>query len=71
MQQGCQQLHEKLPRALETLLFEPLHPRKGRKTANGIAKSPVGLRQDKDWTLWRGRPPPKRKKGNGPYGRNR
>jgi hypothetical protein len=25
----------------------------------------------KDWTLWRGRPPPKRKKGTGPYGRNR
>jgi hypothetical protein len=25
----------------------------------------------KNWILWRGRPPPKRKKGNGPYGRNR
>ena len=24
----------------------------------------------KSWTLWRGRPPPKRKKGNCPYGRN-
>jgi hypothetical protein len=24
----------------------------------------------KSWTLWRGRPSPKRKKGNGPYGRN-
>jgi hypothetical protein len=23
------------------------------------------------WTLWRGRSPPKRKKGTGPYGRNR
>jgi hypothetical protein len=29
------------------------------------------LRLGSKWTLWRGRPPPKRKKGNGPYGRNR
>jgi hypothetical protein len=25
----------------------------------------------KNWTLWRGRPPPKRKKGHSPYGRKR
>jgi hypothetical protein len=31
----------------------------------------ISLRHDKDWTLWRGRPPPKRKKGNAQYGRNR
>jgi hypothetical protein len=40
----------------------------------GIAKqtntSPVQLQRRKHWTLWRGRPPPKRKKGNGSYGRN-
>jgi hypothetical protein len=34
----------------------------GRKITKQIAGSSVGLRQDKDWTLWRGRPPPKRKK---------
>jgi hypothetical protein len=33
--------------------------------------STAGLRTRMDWTLWRGRPPPKRKKGNGPYGKNR
>jgi hypothetical protein len=42
----------------------------GRKIAKQIAGSSVGLQQDKDWTLWRGRAPPKRKKGNNPYGRN-
>jgi hypothetical protein len=40
-----------------------------------IVGSHISQRQDKDmtinWTLWRGRPPPKRKKGHGPYGRNR
>jgi hypothetical protein len=40
-----------------------------------IAKRIVGssdsLRTDKDWTLWRGQPPPKRKKKNGPCCRNR
>jgi hypothetical protein len=39
-----------------------------RKRAAEISN---GLQNDMDWTLWRGRPPPKRKKGNGPYGRNR
>jgi hypothetical protein len=34
----------------------------GRKIAKQIAGSSVGLQQDKDWTLWRGRPPPKWKK---------
>jgi hypothetical protein len=34
----------------------------GRKIAKQIAGASAGLRQDKDWTLWRGRPPPKRKK---------
>jgi hypothetical protein len=29
------------------------------------------LRLASKWTPWRGRPPPKRKKGNGSYGRNR
>jgi hypothetical protein len=74
---------------------EPLHLRKGRKTANNIggrsgrqqrrlesmgnsievfgkaiglqfrkraARSSVMLRNTKNWTLWRGQPPPKRKK---------
>jgi hypothetical protein len=36
-----------------------------------ITKFTVGLLPVKNWTMWRGRPPPKRKKGNGPYGRNR
>jgi hypothetical protein len=27
-----------------------------------IAESPIGLRKVRDWTLWRGRPPPKQKK---------
>jgi hypothetical protein len=34
----------------------------GRKIAKQIAGSSVGLRQDKDWTLWRGRPPSKTEK---------
>jgi hypothetical protein len=38
----------------------------GRKTAKQIPGSSVGLRQDKDWTLWMGRPPPKQKKGKRP-----
>jgi hypothetical protein len=29
------------------------------------------LQEKMNWTLWRGRPPQKIKKGNGPYGRNR
>jgi hypothetical protein len=43
----------------------------GRKLAKQTAGSSVGLRQDKDWTLWRGRPPPKRKKGDFKQRRNR
>jgi hypothetical protein len=39
--------------------------------AKRIIGSSVGLRQDKDWTLWRGRPPPKRKKLNSTWWRNR
>jgi hypothetical protein len=39
--------------------------------AKRTVRSTVERRTGKDWTLWRGRPPPKRKKGNGPYGRNR
>ncbi|PNF25894.1 hypothetical protein B7P43_G11148 [Cryptotermes secundus] len=35
-----------------------------------IVRSSVGLRQDKDWTLLRGRPPPKRKKWNSAWWRN-
>ena len=51
-------------------------PRTYRKTTGlmikkRIAGSPVGLRQGKSWKKWRGQPPPKPKKGNGPYGRNR
>jgi hypothetical protein len=34
----------------------------GRQIAKQIAGYSARLRQDKDWTLWRGRPPPKRKK---------
>ncbi|PNF14171.1 hypothetical protein B7P43_G13490 [Cryptotermes secundus] len=32
------------------------------KIAKGMVGSSVGLRQNKIWTLWRGRPPPKRKR---------
>ncbi|PNF32603.1 hypothetical protein B7P43_G18094 [Cryptotermes secundus] len=35
------------------------------KIAKGMVGSSVSLRQHKDWTLWRGRPPPKRKKEQG------
>jgi hypothetical protein len=34
----------------------------GLETAKQIAGSPIGLQKSKVWTLWRGRPPPKRKK---------
>jgi hypothetical protein len=44
---------------------------KGLEIAKQINTSPVLLQRSKHWTLWRGRPPPKRKKGNDPYGRNR
>jgi hypothetical protein len=42
-----------------------------RETTKKINTSPTRLQRSKHWTLWKGRPPPKRKKGNGPYGRNR
>ena len=44
---------------------EPLHPRKGRKAANGIAKSPVGLRRDRLDTV-EGSTPSKTEKGKRP-----
>jgi hypothetical protein len=34
----------------------------GLEMAKRIARSAVGLRKIKDWTLWRSRPPPKRRK---------
>jgi hypothetical protein len=34
----------------------------GLETVKQIAGSPVGLQNIEHWTLWRGRPPPKRKK---------
>jgi hypothetical protein len=39
--------------------------------AKRMVRSTVGLTKIKNWILWRGRPPPKRKKGNDPNGRNR
>jgi hypothetical protein len=39
--------------------------------AKRTVRSTVERRTRKNWTLWRGRPPPKRKKGNGLFGRNR
>jgi hypothetical protein len=43
----------------------------GLEIKNRAAEISSGLQKNKDWTLCRGWPPPKRKKGNGPYGRNR
>jgi hypothetical protein len=34
----------------------------GLEIAKRIGRCTVGLHRIKDWTLWRGRPPPKRKK---------
>jgi hypothetical protein len=39
--------------------------------AKRTVRSTVERRTRKDWTLWRGRPPPKRKKGNSSWWRNR
>jgi hypothetical protein len=39
--------------------------------AKQMVRSTGRLKKINNWTLWRGRPPPKRKKGKGPYGRNR
>jgi hypothetical protein len=44
----------------------------GEKIMEHVVGTSIRLQKiRKDWSLWRGRPPPKWKKGNGPYGRNR
>jgi hypothetical protein len=43
----------------------------GREIAKKINTSPTRLHRNKHWILWRGRPPPKRKKGYAQRGRNR
>jgi hypothetical protein len=43
----------------------------GRQIMKQIEGSSVGVQQDEGWTLWRGRPPPKRKKGDFKQRRNR
>jgi hypothetical protein len=60
-----------------------LHPGNERTASRTLSKTlgldirqravevPSRLENIKNCTLWRGRPPPKRKKGNGLYGRNR
>jgi hypothetical protein len=40
------------------------------KITKQITRFTAGLLPVKNWTLWKGRPSPKRKKGNGPYGRD-
>jgi hypothetical protein len=39
--------------------------------AKRTVRSTIERQTTKNWTLWSGRPPPKRKKGNSPYGRER
>jgi hypothetical protein len=51
--------------------IEPYGKMTGHETAKRIIGSPVPSQNVKNWILWRGRPHPKRKKGNGPHGRNR
>jgi hypothetical protein len=51
--------------------IEPYRKMTGHETAKRITESPVPSQNIKNWTLWRGRPPPKRKKGKGLDGRNR
>jgi hypothetical protein len=34
----------------------------GTEFAERVGRSTIGLQKIRDWTLWRGRPPPKRKK---------
>jgi hypothetical protein len=61
--EGCrlgQQSHLGRRGTLKMIFYEIV----GRKFEKQIAGSSVGLRQGKDWTLWRGRPPQKRKKGD-------
>jgi hypothetical protein len=43
----------------------------GHETAKRIIEPPVPSQNIENRTPWRGRPPPKRKNGNGLYGRNR
>jgi hypothetical protein len=43
----------------------------GLEIMKRAARTSTGLPKMKNWTLWRGRPPPKQEKGNSPYGRNR
>jgi hypothetical protein len=43
----------------------------GLEISKRTAGTSTGLPKMKNCTLWRGRPPPKRRKGNSPYGRNR
>jgi hypothetical protein len=52
---------------LRKILYEIYSP----KNTKQIPKAPGRTPRIMEWTLWRGRPPPKWKKGNGPYGRNR
>jgi hypothetical protein len=59
--EGCrlgQQSHLGRRGTLKMIFYEIT----GRKFTKQIAGSSVGLQQGKDWTLWRGQPPPKRKK---------
>jgi hypothetical protein len=43
----------------------------GQETAKRIIEPHVPSQNFENWTPWRGRPPPKQKKGNDLYGRNR
>jgi hypothetical protein len=49
-------------REFNKTLWKTYEKMTGLEIAKQIAGSPVGLRRSKHWTLWRGRPPPKRKK---------
>jgi hypothetical protein len=59
--EGCrlgQRLHIGGRRTHKKTYYETVR----EKIAKRIVGSFVGLRQNKDWNLWRGRPPPRRKK---------
>jgi hypothetical protein len=56
---------------LQAIKNSTLRSIKGLEITKQTNTSPVLLQRSKHWTLWRGQPPPKRKKGNGLYGRNR
>jgi hypothetical protein len=51
---------------LRKILYEIYGPKNTKRMPNASSRT----RRIADWTSWRGRPPPKRKKGNGLYGRN-